>query len=187
MKHLLGAASAVAMLLASGSSFAQGQYQAPAAVPGAAQVPGAMAPAAPSMSMQGDAAADVDVATIVAALGDARGEIGKLSSLPVDAKIQIVDLDTYMLQGDAAATLTPALTAAEGQGDALRKALEANSVVQAQLVAQDISIESVVGFGIDGSTILVFTQGSVEGAGAPAPSANGDAAIGAPPMSPVAP
>ena len=186
MKHFLGAASAVAILLASGSAFAQGQYPAPGAIPGAAQAPDAMAPAAPSLSIQGDAAADVSVDVIVAALGDTQGEIGKLSSLPVDAKIQIVDLNTYMLQGDAAATLTPALTAAEGQGDALRAALEGNAVIQAQLTAQNVSIDDVVGFGIDGSTIMVFTHGSVAG-GAPAPSANGDAAAGATPMTPAAP
>lgn len=167
MKKLLGVASAVAILAASGSAFAQ----APAA-------PGGMAPAAPMAAP----AADVSVDMIVAALNDPQAEIGKLSSAPADAQIQVVDLATY-LQGDGAATLNPAITSAEGQADAIRQALEANSAIQAQLTAQNVNIADVVGFGVDGSTILVFTQaasGGGDAAGAGAAGGGGEAAAPAP-------
>jgi hypothetical protein len=163
VKKLLGTASAVALLIASGSAFAQ----APAA-------PGGMAPLAPPMDAQ--AAGDVSVDTIVAALNDPQAEITKLSSAPADAQIQVVDLSTY-LSGDGAATLNPAITAAEGQGDAIRSALEANSAIQAQLTAQNVAIADVVGFGVDGSTILVFTNASAD-AGAAGGAAGGGAAGG---------
>jgi len=161
VKKLLATASAVALLVASGSAFAQ----APAD-------PGGMAPLAPPMDAQ--AAGDVSVDVIVAALSDPQAEITKLSSAPADAQIQVVDLSTY-LSGDGAATLNPAITAAEGQADTIRSALEGNSAIQAQLTAQNVAIDDVVGFGVDGSTILVFTNASADaGAGGGAP-AGGDA------------
>ena len=164
MKKLLGAASAVALLVASSSAFAQ----APAA-------PGGMAPAAPgAMDPMAAGAGEVSVDLIVAALNDPQAEIGKLSSAPADAQIQIVDLNTY-LQGDGAATLNPAITAAEGQADAIRQALEGNSAIQAQLTAQNVDIASVVGFGVDGSTILVFTNASADAGAAGGAGAGGDA------------
>lgn len=167
MKKLLGVASAIAILAASGSAFAQ----APAA-------PG-MAPAAPMAAP----AADVSVDLIVAALNDPQAEIGKLSSAPADAQIQVVDLATY-LSGDGAATLNPAITSAEGQGEAIRQALESNSAIQAQLTAQNVNIADVVGFGVDGSTILVFTNASANAGGA---GAAGGAAAGGGGDAPAAP
>jgi hypothetical protein len=152
MKNLIGPASALAVLLAAGTAFAQ--------------APGAPTPA-PGFGIQGgDAAApapagDVSVDTIVAALNDPEAEITKLSSVPSDAQIKVVDLGTY-LEGADAATLTPALAAAEGQGDAIRSALEGNSTIQAQLTAQNVNVADIVGFGVDGSTILVFTNASAD-------------------------
>jgi hypothetical protein len=167
MKNLLAAASAAAILLADAPAFAQ--------------APGAPTPA-PGFGIQGDAAAaapaaaDVRVDVIVAALNDPQAEIGKLSSVPADAQIQVVDLNSY-LQGDGAATLTPAITAAEGQGDTIRSALEGNAAIQAQLTAQNVNIADVVGFGVDGSTILVFTNASAD-AGAAAAAPGGAAGAG---------
>jgi hypothetical protein len=169
VKKLLGAASAVALILSSASAFAQAP--APEAAPAPGVAPGAMSPNPPALSGQGDAA--VDVGTIVTALGDSQAEIGKLSALPPDATIQVVDLGTY-LEGADAATLNPALSAAEGQADAARQALQGNSAIQAQLAAQNVDINSVVGFGVDGSTILVFTHGGADAGGAVGVPAQGD-------------
>jgi hypothetical protein len=137
-----------------------------------------------------EAAGDVSVDIIVAALNDPQAEITKLSSAPSDAQIQVVDLSTY-LTGDGAATLNPAITAAEGQSDAIRAALEGNSAIQAQLTAQNVNIDDVVGFGVDGSTILVFTNASADagaaggaGGGAAGGAAGGGAGGGAAPAAP---
>lgn len=169
MKRFLGAASA-ALILASSSALAQ----APAQPPAPAMTPNAMSPSA-----QGDAMGNLDVDIIVAALNDPEGEIGKLSSLPTDATVEVVDLDVYM-QGDVPATLTSALNAADDHGDAVRAALEGNSAIQAQLTAQNVDFSNVVGFGIDGSTLMVFVH---DAADATNQSSNpqGDAAAGGPP------
>jgi hypothetical protein len=173
MKNLLGAASAAAILLAAGAAYAQ--------------APGAPTPA-PGFGIQGDAAAaapsaDVGVDVIVAALNDPQAEIGKLSSAPADAQIQVVDLTTY-LEGADAATLTPALTAAEGQGDAIRSALEGNPAIQAQLTAQNVNVADVVGFGVDGSTILVFTNASADAGAAGGAAGAAGAGISNPALPP---
>jgi hypothetical protein len=180
MKYTLGAASAVAILFAAGSALAQ----APAPE-------GAPAPA-PGFGIQGDAAAgaaaDVGVDTIVAALNNTQGEITGLSSLPASATIEVVYLDEYM-QGDGAATLTPAIAAAEGQADALKAALQANTTVMAQLQTEGVNIDDVVGFGIEGSNLFVFVQGADDdgaAAGAAAGAGMGGAGGGAAPA-PAAP
>lgn len=170
MKNLLGAASTAAILLAAGAAFAQAPSPAP----------GAPTPA-PGFGIQGDAApaADVSVDTIVAALGNTDAEIGKLAALPESATVQVVELDEY-LAGNDAATLNPALTAAEGQGEALRAALQGNALILAQLESQNVQLEDVVGFGIEGSNVLVFVRQSTGNADANPANAPGGAVGGAP-------
>jgi hypothetical protein len=175
MKNLLGAASAAAILLAAGAAFAQ------APAPGG-PAPGAPTPA-PGFGIQGDAAAPPSVDTIVAALGNTEAEIGKLATLPADATVEVVELDGLLGGADAGA-LTPAITAAEGQAEAIQTALEGNQTILAQLESQNVEIEDVVGFGIEGSNVLVFVRQSTGNADANPANAPGGQ-VGAPP--PVAP
>jgi hypothetical protein len=168
MKNLLAAASAAAILLSAGAALAQ--------------APGAPTPA-PGFGIQGDAAAPPSVDTIVAALGNSEAEIGKLATLPESATVEVVELDEFLAGADAAA-LTPAVTAAEGQAEAIQTALEGNQIILAQLESQNVEIEDVVGFGIEGSNVLVFVRQSTGNADANPANAPGGQ-VGAPP--PVAP
>lgn len=171
MKNLLAAASAAAILLAAGAAFAQAP----------SQTPGAPTPA-PGFGIQGDAAAPPSVDTIVAALGNTDAEIGKLATLPESATVEVVELDEF-LQGADAATLNPALTAAEGQAEAVRTALEGNALIVAQLESQNVALEDVVGFGIEGSNVLVFVRQSTGNADANPANAPGGQ-VGAPAAAP---
>jgi hypothetical protein len=149
VKRLLSAASAVTLLTMSAPAFAQ--------------APGGVAPSVPPLGQQGGAngadGGDIPLETIVAALNDPQVEIGELSSIPATAEIQVVDLQTY-LQADGAATLIPAITTAEGEKVAIQRALQANSEIQAQLNSRNIDPADVVGFGVDGGKILLFTNSS---------------------------
>ena len=152
MKKLLTAASALTLLVAT--------------APALAQAPGGMAPGAPPAGgpngVNAAADADVPLETIVAALNDPQLEIGELSTIPADAQILVVDLRTY-LQADVAATLIPAITAAEGQSVAIQQAIQANSAIQAQLNSLNVDSTDVIGFGVDGGKILLFTNSSADG------------------------
>ncbi len=141
------------------------------------QAPGAPTPA-PGFGIQGGGAAGpadaaaVPVDTIVAALGNTEAEIGKLATLPESAAIQIVELDGY-LAGNDAATLNPAITAAEGQGEALRTAIQGNATILAQLDSANVELSDVLGIGIEGANVLVFVRQSTGAADANAANAPG--------------
>jgi hypothetical protein len=162
MKHLLTAASAVALIFASNTALAQ-----------------AVAPADPGMAEPG-APADVTADTIVLALQNLQTEMGEFGAAGAGATIEFVDLSEY-LEGPDAARIDEALAAAEGEKDALHDAFQGNATIMAQLQAEGVTIDEVVAVDVEVNDIYVFWHpsrggeaggaagGAPAGGGAPAP------------------
>jgi hypothetical protein len=128
-------------------------------------------------------ASDVTADTIVTALNNTQTELGEVGNLSAGATIELVEL-TDFLAGPDASRINEALTANEGQLDALHTALEGNATIMAQLQS-DVKIDNVVGVDISGDKILIFWKqiepepaagapgGGAAGPGGAAPPAGG--------------
>ena len=140
MKQVLIAATAASLLLMPGSAFAQ------QLLPGAG--------GAPSAAVSADD--QLETATIVAALSNTQTETNELLTLAPGATVRIVQLEDY-LTGPDAEQINAALVLNEDFRENLRRALEGNAAITAELQTNSITLDQVAAVDVSGTEILIFT------------------------------
>jgi hypothetical protein len=105
----------------------------------------------------GAIAGNADVSTTISAMNATKTEVDELRKLSSIKSLKVMKLDPA---GKSDAQFTAAMNTNKTDTDSLRTAIQANADLQAQLKAQNVTVESIIAIDVDANgNVIVYTQG----------------------------